>query len=236
MFVQAIKTEVTAIRLLFRSKLTLLLLVMIYGGLLGAGYLFVSTREATIVQLVVTFALVIAVPVLFFALQAVSVNYVSHQTEIFSLKKAAYDCLRLLAVSVPLIAVTALAFYGLGKINSHQTVVLTVRYLLAGVIAPLLAIQLWVAASRDGLQSLLRRLHRVAAKTFAPQSVFVYACGVVVFAVAPYFLVFHTTQTERAWLEVSLLTARLVASALLILFGWVTTVGTLSILSQQQQR
>lgn len=236
MFSQVIKAEISAVRLLFGNRLTLLLLVMIYGALLGAGYLFVSTREATIAQLVVTFVLVIAAPVLFFALQAVSVNYVGHPAEIFSLKKTAYDCLRLLAVSVPLIVVTALAFYGLGKINSHPTVVLAVRYLLAGVIAPLLAIQLWVAASRDGLRSLLRRLHQVAAKTFAPQTLFIYACGIVVFAVAPYFLIFHTTQTERAWLEVSLLTLRLAASALLILFGWVTTVGTLSILSQQQQR
>jgi formate/nitrite transporter FocA (FNT family) len=77
MFVQALKAELTAIRLLFRNKFTLLLLVMIYGALLGAGYLFVSTREATIPQLILTFGLVVLAPALFFALQAVSVNYVS---------------------------------------------------------------------------------------------------------------------------------------------------------------
>jgi hypothetical protein len=41
---------------------------------------------------------------------------------------------------------------------------------------------------------------------------------------------------ERTWLEVLLLVARLSLSALLILFGWVTTIGTLSVLSQQQQQ
>lgn len=230
MFSRAIRAEFSAARLLFGNRFTLLLLVVIYGALLGASYLFVSTREATIAQLVVTFALIMVTPALFFALQAVSVNYVSGSTTV---KKTVYDSLRLIAVSVPLIGLTALAFYGLGKINSHQTVVVAVRYLLVGLIAPLLAIQLWRTASQDGLGSLLRRLHHLAIRAFAPQSVFVYACGLLFFAVAPYFLIFHTSQIERAWLEVSLLTVRLAASALLILFGWVTTVGTLSLLNKQ---
>jgi len=206
---------------------------MIYGALLGAGYLFVSTREATLVQLLVTFALVVVASLLFFALQAVSVNYAGGPSGKSFVKKTTYDGLRLIAVSVPLIVLTALAFYGLGKINSHLTVVVAVRYLLIGVIAPLLAIQLWLVASRDGLRQLLRRAPRAGARAFAPQSVFIYACGVLVFAIAPYLLIFHTTQTDRAWVEVSLLTIRLAASALLILFGWVATVGTLSLLNKQ---
>lgn len=231
MFLQAMNAQRTAIRLLFKSKFTFVLLLMIYGGLLAAGYLFVSTREATISQLMLTLALLVIAPALFFAFQAVSVNYVSFGN-INPIKKTAHDGLRLIAVSVPLILLTAVAFYGLGKINSHHTVVVAVRYLLIGVIAPLLAIQLWVAASREGLRSLHRRLHHVAAKAFQPESVFVYACGVLFFAVAPYLLIFQTTQTEVAWLEVSVLVLRLAASALLILLGWVTTVGTLSLLNK----
>ena len=232
MFVQAIRTEMMVIRLLFANRLTLVLLVMIYGGLLSAGYLFVSTREATISQLVMTLALFVVTPALFFAFQAVSVNYVNGPGTTSLIKKAAYDSLKLVAVSVPLLGVIALAFYGLGKINSHLTIVTTVRYLLIGVIAPLLTIQLWGAVSREGFSQLLRRTPRIAARAFAPQSVFIYACGFLVFAVAPYFLIFHTTQTDRAWLEVSLLVIRLTGSALLILFGWVTTVGTLSLLNK----
>lgn len=233
MFSQAMKAAVTAVRLLFKDRLTLLLLVVIYAALLTVGYLFVSTREATITQLVLTLTLVVITPALFFALQAVSVNYVSGPGVTSLLKNTSYDSLRLMAVSMPLIALTALAFYGLGKISLHHTVVVAVRYLLIGVIAPLLAIQLWVAASREGLRALPRRVHRLAAKAFAPQSVFIYGCGVLLFVVAPYFLIFHTTQTHRAWLEVSLLAVRLLASALLILFGWVTTVRTLALLDKQ---
>jgi hypothetical protein len=234
MFSQGIKAEITAIRLLFSSKLTLLLLVAMYVALLFAGYLFVSTREATISQLVATLGLVLVAPVLFFALQAVSVNYVSGPGANSSVKKSVYDGLRLVAVSVPVIGLAVLAFYGLGKIDSHQTLVVTVRYLLISVVAPLLAIQLWVTASRDGLRALLPRAHKVAARAFAPQSVFIYACGALVFAIAPYFLIFHTSQIERAWLEVSLLAVRLVLSAFLILFGWVITVGTLALLNKSE--
>lgn len=233
MFSQSIKAALAAVRLLFKNRFLLLLLVGLYGGLLFAGYLFVSTREATISQLVLTLALVIVTPALFFALQAVSVNYASESTPNGLVKKAALDSLRLVVVSVPVIVVTALACYGLGKINSHLTAVLAARYLLAGVIAPLLAIQLWVAVSHDGLKSLLRRAHHVAIRSFVPQSLLVYACGILFFGVAPYLLIFHTTQTDRAWLELSLLIVRLVASALLVLLGWVTTVGTLSLLAKR---
>ena len=234
MFSETIRAAVSAVRLLFKNRLTLLLLVVMYGALLFAGYLFVSTREATVSQLLVTLALVVVTPVLFFALQAVSVNYVSGSGTAGLIRKSAYDGLRLIAVSVPVIALTALAFYGLGKIQSHQTTVVAIRYLLAGVIAPLLAIQLWVSASRDGLRQLLRRIPQAIVKALAPQSLFIYACGALVFAIAPYFLIFHTSQIERAWLEVSLLAVRLVLSAFLILFGWVTTVGTLSLLNKSE--
>lgn len=233
MFSQSIKAALAAVRLLFKNRLMLLLLVALYGALLFAGYLFVSTREATISQLVLTLGLVIITPALFFALQAVSVNYPGGSGSNGFAKKTAFDSLRLLVVSLPVIAVTSLVCYALGKIDSHPTAVLATRYLLAGVIAPLLAIQLWVAVSHDGLKSLLRRAHQVALRTLAPQSLLVYACGFLFFGVAPYLLIFHATQTERAWLELSLVIVRLVASALLVLIGWVTTVGTLSILAKR---
>ena len=233
MFSQSIKAAFAALRLLFRNRSTLPLLVLLSGGLLFAGYLFVTTREATVWQLVLTLALLLIAPVLFFALQAVSINYADGPGRV---KKIASDFLSLIVVSVPLIVLTCLAFYGLGKLNSYSTVVVAARYLLVGVIAPLLAIQLWVAVTRDGLHYLVRSLHRVVMRAFTPQSVLVYGCGVLFFAVAPYLLIFHTMQIERAWLEVSLFFVRLALSGLLILLGWVTTVGTLSILARQQQQ
>jgi hypothetical protein len=197
------------------------------------GYLFVSTREATISQLLITLAAIVIAPALFFALQAVSVNYATNTGAKHLLKTSALDSVRLIVVTVPVILLTAVAVYGLGKINPQQMVVIATRYLLIGVIAPLLAIQLWVAATSQGLRPLLSRVHVIAASAFAPQSVFVYACGVLFFAVAPYLLIFFHVEIERTWLEVTLLVLRLAVSALLI--GWVTTVGTLSILSKQSR-
>lgn len=231
MFFQAMKAAVAAVRLLFRNKWALVLLVLLYGALLFAGYLFVRTREATVMQLVVTLVSVVVAPVLFVTLAAVSVNYATD----FKVKKIFADCVRIVAVSVPVILVTGVMVYGLGKFDSELTTVVATRYLIAGVVAPLIAIQLWIAASHDGLGSALRDFREIATRALAPQSVLVYGCGLLFFAVAPYFLIVHTTQIERAWLEVSLLIVRLSLSALLILFGWVTTVGTLSLLSENKQ-
>ena len=235
MFSQAIKAALTAVRSLFRSWTTLALVAVLYSGLLLAVYLFVSTREATISQLVITLAALVTAPALFFALQAVSVNYASTTGAASLIKKTAQDSLRLIVVSVPVFLLTALAIYGLSKITAHDRIVIATLYLLLGVIAPLLSIQLWVAASSDGLRSLLRRVHRVAASAFAPQPLFVYACGVLFFAVAPYLLIFFQLEIERTWLEISLFVVRLAVSALLMVIGWVTTVGTLSILAKQSR-
>ena len=235
MFSQSIKAALMAVRSLFRSWTTLALVAVLYAGLLVAVYLFVSTREATISQLVITLAALVLAPALFFALQAVSVNYASSTGAAGLIKKTAQDSLRFIAVSVPVLLLTALVIYRLSKITSHDRIVIATLYLLLGVIAPLLSIQLWVAASNEGLRSLLRRVHRVAASAFAPQPLFVYACGVLVFAVAPYLLIFFHVEIERGWLEILLLVVRLVISALLIVIGWVTTVGTLSILAKQSR-
>jgi hypothetical protein len=48
------------------------------------------------------------------------------------------------------------------------------------------------------------------------------------FAVVPYFLLFKTTQTKHAWLELSLLVFRLVVVFALTLIGWVVTVHALA--------
>jgi cytochrome bd-type quinol oxidase subunit 1 len=92
-----------------------------------------------------------------------------------------------------------------------------------------MAIQLWITVSNGGM-----RVRNVLTRTFSPQSMFVYACGFLVFAVVPYLLLQKTISIERSWLEISVLIVRLAVSALLILLGWVTTVGALSILNAKR--
>jgi hypothetical protein len=146
------------------------------------------------------------------------------------------------------IALTILGLYVIGKLqgrlavdpNTLQptsvnklTLLIVLRYLLIGVVAPLVTIQLWIATSANGLRSPIRNVREALSKAFAPQSMLVFACGFLIFAVAPYFLLSKTMDIQRAWLEVSLLTARVVVSALMVLLGWVVTVGAISILSRK---
>ena len=214
----SINAIISAARLLLRNRRSLLLMLAVYAGLLAAIYLFVSTREATVSQLVLTLVTVVAAPALFFLLQAAIVNPTSRGLIKSSVK--------LLLVTAPVIALTVLAVYGLSKVQTHPTIVSTMRYLAWAVIAPLLVVQLWIVVSNGSL-----RMRNVFSRAFAPQSVFVYACGFVVFAVVPYLLLQKTIPAHRPWLELSQLVLRLGLSALLILLGWVLTVRTLSILN-----
>src|SRR5215813_8245495 len=107
MFIQAIRAALSATRMLFGRWSTLIPVVALYGGLLFALYLFVTTREATISQLIITLVVIVVTPVLFFALQAVSINYTSESPGL--LKKTTHDVVRVIVVSVPMIAFTALA-------------------------------------------------------------------------------------------------------------------------------
>ena len=219
MYSKSLYALLSATGLLFKNRRALVLILTTYTGLLITLYLFVSSP---ISQLLVTFSSIAVAPALFFVLQAVSVSYTN------KFGRVGINSLKLFIVSLPVIALTAFAIYGLSKLQTHLTIATTLRYLLIAVVAPLLVIQLWIATSNSGLS----RLGQVLRKTFAPHSVVVYACGFLIFAVAPYLLLRKSISTERAWLEVSLLTVRLAASATLMLVGWVTTVGAISILSR----
>ena len=219
MYIKSLRAMLSATRLLFTNRRALALLLTTYCALLVTLYLFVSTREATVSQLLLTLLSIAVAPALFFLIQSISVTYATG-----SLRKVVIVSFKLFIVSLPVLALTVFAGY---KVN-----LITLRYLLIAVIAPLLAIQLWIATSNTGLRSLGKRLGQVLSKTFAPHSVLVYALGFLIFAVAPYLLLRKSISTDRAWLEISLLTVRLAASATLMLVGWVTTVGAISILSR----
>ena len=230
MYRRSFSAMFSAVRLLFKSPRVLGLMLAAYVALIAALYLFVSTREATIFQVLLTLVLVVLAPALFFVWQSISVSYAEDSG---SRRNLALNCLKLILVTLPVIALTAAAVYGLTKVQSHLTTASMLRYLLVALVAPLLTIKLWIATSNGGLRSVLKSLRQVLSKTFAPQSVFVYACGFLIFAVAPYFLLHKTILLQRAWLELSVLTLRLAATALLIFLGWVTTVGALSILTRK---
>lgn len=219
MYSSSITAIISAVRALFSNRRLLLFTVLVYSGLLAAIYLFVSTREATVSQLLLTFVTVVVAPALFFVLQAAIVS---------NGRGLVKTSLKLLVVTAPVIALTVVAMYGLNKVQTHPTIVTTVSYLFVAVVAPLLMIQLWITVSNGGM-----RVRNVLTRTFAPESMFVYALGFLIFAVVPYLLLQKTFSIQRSWLEVSVLVVRLALSALLIFLGWVTTVNALSILNRR---
>lgn len=99
------------------------------------------------------------------------------------------------------------------------------RLLLLGVLLPLLAMHLFVAAARRGL---LRRFGRTLGRAYAPRSVLTYAVGMIVFALLPYFLFNLRTPASAGWLEVSLLSLRLGLVFLLTLGGALMTMTALA--------
>lgn len=244
MYRKSASAVLSAVRMLFRSWFTLPLMIAVYGALLLAVYLFVSTREATVAQVVLTFSVMLAAPLLFFVLQSASVNYTTSPAGLVN--KTLRDTAKLMAVTLPVIGLMLLAVYLVGKLQgglavnpetsqpsspNAVTTLTVIRYLLIGVVAPLITIQLWIATSTRGLRALIRNLRQTISRAFAPQTLFIFAFGFLIFAVAPYFLLVQTIEIERAWLEASLLIARVVISALLVLLGWVITIGALSILN-----
>ena len=141
------------------------MILISYAGLLTAVYLFVSTREATIGQLVLTMVVGVIAPALFFVLQAASVSYTNGALS----KSLIRNCGKVIAVTVPVAALTVLAVYGLSKVESHPTLTTAFRYLLVAVFGPLLAIQLWVAVSAESPRRLLKNVRTFAMRTFAPE-------------------------------------------------------------------
>lgn len=261
MLTETFHSIVTAARKVFTNWRALLLLAIVYASLLAALYFFLAVREASIAQVILTFALAIAAPILFFVLQSMIASRADEVTVGLLVRRALTSFWKLILISLPLIALAVLIAYLLAKAQNHfgagvnpadaevshpvstianaarparpldwkVALLSTVRYLAFGLVLPLATIHLWLATVHEGLGSTIKKVATHLSRAFAPQSVLIYIAGFLVFGVAPYFLLFRATPTKHAWLEVSLLVARLVVVFGLTLFGWVTTVKALSL-------
>ena len=254
-----------AARTVLQSWRSMLLIAIVYAAFLGALYSFIAVREASVAQVIATFALAIAAPLLFFMLQGMIMGSIAagDDTSVSSLiKRALSNLWKLLLISLPLIALAVLVAYLLAKAQAHlgtsitetateiprrlaagareparpidwkAAMVATVRYLTFGLFLPLAAIHLWLAAAREGLGQAIKKIGSLLARAFSPRSVLAYVIGFVVFAIAPYFLIFRPTPSKHAWLELILFVARMAIVFALTLFGWVITVKTLALLSK----
>jgi hypothetical protein len=163
----------------------LLVFAIIYAVLLVASYLFISIREATIWQVLITYALLILIPLGFFTLQASIINRVLDQK--FRWRVILIDALKFLAVTIPVLLVVWLLFYLLNKgaarypaplvevpptnlaapptmqtppatqaLHWPSLIFTTLRFVLWGVAFPLATIHLWIAVAGGELRPLFR--------------------------------------------------------------------------------
>ncbi|HEV7473382.1 MAG TPA: hypothetical protein VGN90_04980 [Pyrinomonadaceae bacterium] len=267
MLTETFQSIAVAARTVVRNWPATLLIAIVYAALLAVLYFFVIVREATFVQVSLTFASAIIAPLLFFVLQAMVAGEGEVMTATALLKRSLASFWKLILITLPLIALGILIIYLLGKAQNHfdanaraaaaalprrlaetanarnaatpidwkAALLSTIRYLAFGLVLPLVAIHLWLATVREGLAPGIIKLRHHLARAFAPQSVLIYIAGFLIFGVAPYYLLFRTTQTSHAWLELSFLVARLVVVFALTLFGWVITVRALARFSTNPQ-
>src|SRR5262245_51094137 len=165
---------------------------------------------------------------------------------------------RLVVISIPFVLLAWLLVYLLGKIPAatvtaaHEAVrtaagtgraaprpapqptdwrgvaVTALQFLLFGIVLPLAAVNLWIAAAREGLGHAIKRAHRTLYKSFAPGTVLIYLIGLLLFGLVPYLLVGMRPPIKGALIEVGQLGVQLLLAALLVLFGWLLTLGALT--------
>jgi hypothetical protein len=241
---------------LFRDWRGLLLLAVLYALLLLSVYYFFAVGVANGWQLFVTAVTAAAAPLLFFLFQAAAANAaLPEATAGRIIRRAPRDLPKVLLLAVPVALFAALFIYLLYKLQGWlpkvdepphvfsgpgvmgerpvalhwQEALLSSSWLvLLGFLLPLAAAHLWLSAARVGLKATLKGLHRVVGRAFAPRSVLVYAVGLFLFGLMPYFVLFTRTSLTNGWAELSVFGLRLALAFVLTLVGWPVTLGALA--------
>jgi hypothetical protein len=250
---------------LLQHRGTLAIFAALYAGLLAALYGFVFTREATVSQVLLTMVFLALAPMAFFILQATIIDHarrgrVGWNRALFNSGKLAVVTLPVIILGVGLFVIlnrwqpqSPQVVFGpswpadagwssvtnqapLPSLHWPTLLFSTLRWLVFGVILPLLTIHLWIAALdqnwralvRGGASAFLRRVRRLVAGAFAPESVLTYTVGLVLFALIPYALLFVGVPVKGTRTDFAVFIARLAVVFLLTLWGWVLTITTLA--------
>lgn len=169
----------------FANLGALLVFAALYAFLLLASYLFIAIREATVWQVLVTYALIILIPLSFFVLQASIIDRELDQK--LRWRVILIDTLKFLAVTIPVLLLVLLLYYLLNKaagrypapvaavpppppvahaapppppppmpLHWPSLIFSTLRFVLLGVAFPLATIHLWIAVAGGGFRSPFR--------------------------------------------------------------------------------
>ena len=172
-----LKLWLNSIATMFANPGALLVFAIIYAFVLVASYIFIWIREATIWQVLVTYVLMILIPIGFLILQAAIINRAIDQK--FRWRVILIDALKFLVVSVLVLVVVGLLYYLLNKLSARypapvveippakkgtppttpplhwpSLIFATLRFVLWGVAFPLATIHLWIAIAGGELRGL----------------------------------------------------------------------------------
>jgi hypothetical protein len=255
---------ITTIRLWFeslRSTLTNLralgIFIALYALLLVSFYFFISTREATVWQVLVTYALLLLLPAEFFVLQAAILEFARARK--LAIEKVLGDALKLAVVTIPVLIIGALLWWLMNKLQARfpappaplvfpptppkappthwpTLLITTLRFVLFGVALPLATIHLWIeATTRDaraslagGAKAIFGRVGNALARAFSSESVFVYGLGLILFVLGPYLILLPRLTFTGTKTAFTLFVMQVIVAFFLALIGWVVTLVTLS--------
>lgn len=255
MFGDAWRSLRAAIKMLAAQRILVLLAFFLYLVLIGVIYLFITTREASIVQVLLSAVLFPLLAVeLFFMLQGIALGYVSREMETRTLLgQAAKNAWRLFVISLPLLLIAWLIVKGIDQLDwrvihykaispyadsssssnrNYQDWYLiasrTMRFVLLYVALPLLAARLWISVAREGVRETLRRIGSHLLRAFAPRAVLIYGTCLAVFGAMAYLLLFTRTPAENPWVEIGLLSTRIALALIVVFIGWLIAIGALA--------
>lgn len=252
---------ITTLKLWFeslRSTLTNLralgIFIALYALLLVSFYFFISTREATVWQVLVTYALLLLLPAEFFVLQAAILEFARARKLV--VKNILLSALKLAAVTIPVLIVGALLWWLMNKLQARfpaplvfpQTppkvppthwptlLITTLRFVLFGVALPLATIHLWIEASvcdvrasfAGGAKTIFGTIGRALARAFSSESVFVYGLGLILFVLGPYLILLPRLTFTGTKTAFTLFVVQVIVALVLLLIGWVVTIVTLA--------
>ena len=246
-----------AVRESLRDVGSLALFIVLYALLLASLYLFVSTRVATVWQVLITFVFFVLIPAEFFILQA---SILAHaQDAKWQWRAILVSAVKLFVVTIPILIIGYVIWILLNKwqvrypaprppivfppaaakpppLHWPTLLFATLRGLLFAVLLPLATIHLWIEVAAHDARTLFsggagviaKRLGRVMSLAFTSSAVFIYAVGLILFALIPYVLLFIHPSAKGTKTDFAVFGFRLLFIFAFTLFGWIVTLTALS--------